>query len=130
MPLRVLLTSDHPAVRKSLHGLLEAQPDLIVMATPASEEECLREALASLPGVTVIDGAPGLATERLVASLHRLCPQTAIIVLAMQPDRSHVRAALDAGARGYLLKETAARELSAALRVVAAGQTYLGANLT
>jgi len=65
-----------------------------------------------------------------VAALHCACPEAAIIVLAMQPDRAHVRAALDAGARGYLLKETAARELGAALRAVIAGETYLGANLT
>jgi DNA-binding NarL/FixJ family response regulator len=130
MPLRVLLASDHPALRKSLRGLLEAQPDLNVIASPTSEEECLGHASVCLPDVVVIDSASGLAVVRLVAALHCACPEAAIIVLAMQPDRAHVRAALDAGARGYLLKETAARELGAALRAVIAGETYLGANLT
>ncbi len=129
MPLRVLLASDHSGVRESLRGLLEAQPNLCVIASPTTEEDCLREAAACAPEVAVIDGASGLAAERLVAVLHRLYPEAAIIVLAMQADRSHVRAALDAGARGYLLKETAAREMGAALRAVTAGKTYLGAHL-
>lgn len=130
MPLRVLLASDHPAVRESLRGLLEAQPDIQVTVAPTSQDDCLREAATRVPDVIVIDGAPGLATERLVAILHRIYPETAIVVLAMQADRSHIQAALDAGARGYLLKETAAREMAAALRAVSAGQTYLGASLT
>jgi DNA-binding NarL/FixJ family response regulator len=130
MPLRVLLASDHSGLRESLHDLLEAQPDFMIIASPTTEEECLREAAAWAPEVVVIDGGCGLAAERLVAALHRVCPDTAIIVLAMQADRPHVHAALAAGARGYLLKETAAREMGAALLAVTNGRTYLGANLS
>lgn len=129
MPLRVLLASEHPGVRESVRGLLEAQPDTCVIASPTTGEDCLRAAIACPPDVAVLDGTPGHDTARMVAALHRAYPEAAIIVLAMQADRSHVQAALDAGARGYLLKETAAREMGAALRAVAAGETYLSAHL-
>ena len=129
MPLRVLLTSDHPAVRESLRSLLEATPGMDVIVALADRADCLGQAATCVPDVVVIDGVPGSATERLVSILHQAHPETAIIVLAMHADCSHIQAALGAGARGYLLKETAAREMGAALRAVTAGQIYLGAHL-
>ena len=129
MPLRVLLASDHPGLRESVRSLLESRPCLDVVASPATAEECLRVAAACLLDVAVVDATPGTGADHLVAALHRLCPEMAIIVLAMQADPSHVRAALDAGARGYLLRETAAGELGAALRAVSAGGAYIGARV-
>jgi DNA-binding NarL/FixJ family response regulator len=86
MPLRVLLVSDHDGVRESLHALLAAQFDLCVVTAPTTEEDCLREALACLPDVAIIVGGSAVTAERLVATLHRAHPDTAIIVLAMQAD--------------------------------------------
>jgi len=123
----VLLVSDHARVRTSVRALLEGLPDVCVVAAPTSVSECLHEMAARRPQIAVIDsGTDGLGARHLVAAIHARVPGTGIIVLAPEPAPWHVHALLDAGARGFLLKETAARELEPALHAVMAGRTYLG----
>lgn len=124
--IRVLVADDHPVVRGGLAALLGTLDGLQVVAEAADGEAAVREALLGRPDVAVLDlRMPRLdgieATRRLRAAL----PQTAVLVLTMFDDDDLVADALDAGARGYLLKGAEPEEIERAVRAVAAGSAIL-----
>ena len=124
--MRVLLADDHNIVRSGLRRLLDAEPDIEVVAEASDGREAVELAAQQSVDVVVMDLAmPNLngveATRQILAqSLARK-----IIVLSMHSDRRFVARALQAGASGYLLKDCAAEELVSAIRSVVAGCTYL-----
>jgi two-component system response regulator NreC len=132
--IRVLLVDDHAILRSGLRRVLEAEEDIEVVAEAESAERALFEALESKPDVGVLDvvmpGKSGIdATPQLLDSV----PGLKILVLSMQDDPRYVRAAFEAGASGYVLKEAADTEVVEAVRTVARGERYvhpaLGARL-
>jgi two-component system response regulator NreC len=132
--IRVLLVDDHAILRAGLRRVLEAEEDIEVVAEAESAERALFEALEAKPDVAVVDvvmaGKSGIdATPELVSAV----PGMRILVLSMQDDPRYLRAAFEAGASGYVLKEAADTEVVGAVRVVAAGERYvhpaLGARL-
>jgi DNA-binding NarL/FixJ family response regulator len=132
--IRVLLVDDHAILRAGLRRVLEAEDDIVVVGEAESGERAIFEALAEKPDVVVLDvvmpGASGIdVAPKLLATL----PTTKILFLSMQDDPRYVRAAFDAGASGYVLKEAADTEVVAAVRAVARGERYvhpaLGARL-
>ena len=134
MSIRVLLVDDHAILRAGLRRVLEAEDDIEVVGEAESGERAIFEALAEKPDVIVLDmvmpGASGLdVAPKLLAPL----PTTKVLFLSMQDDPRYVRAAFDAGASGYVLKEAADTEVVAAVRAVARGERYvhpaLGARL-
>ena len=128
MPNRisVLLVDDHSLVRRGFRRILEDAPDLRVIGEAADGEEAVRLAQELQPRVIVMDcalaGVSGLvATRRILEKL----PNTAVLMLSMHSEDTLVKQALQAGARGYILKSAVDLELVTAIRNVAAGQTVL-----
>ena len=126
--IQVLLMDDHVVVREGLRALLERQDDIDVMAEASSVADAV--ALDVEPGVVVADLM--LPDERGVEVVRRLkerYQKAAILVLTMVDNPTDVQQCLAAGARGYLLKETAGSELVDAVRKVAGGEDYLQPSL-
>lgn len=127
-PRRVLLIDDHTVVRQGVRMLLERDDEFVVSREAATLPEALTP--GEDPDVVLTDLI--LETEQgeeLVAALRNRYPNTPILVLSMVDDPGEVRAALSAGADGYLLKEAAAEDLLQAMRSVVSGEGYLQPSL-
>jgi len=130
----VLVVDDHAVVRAGLRRVLEAEPDIDVVGEAETGERAIFEAIESKPDVIVMDVVmPGKSGIEATPEVLRAVPTTRVLVLSMQDDPRYVRAAFEAGARGYVLKEAADTEVVGAVRSVAAGERYvhpaLGARL-
>jgi DNA-binding NarL/FixJ family response regulator len=124
-PIRILLGDDHTVVRKGLRLLLENQPNFQVIAEAANGREAVDLAERHMPAVIILDVAmPVLngidAARQIVAKL----PKAAIVFLSMHSDESYVLRALKAGARAYLLKDSAENDLINAVQAVTEGKSY------
>jgi DNA-binding NarL/FixJ family response regulator len=130
MNTTVLIADDHTLVAEGLRYVIDAEPDLKVVGHAQNGQEALRKALEMSPDIVLMDNAMpilnGIEATRLI---RKRCPGTQIIMLSMYCDQSHVLRALQAGARGYLLKKSVAQELVTAIRRVHAGQHYLTSDL-
>jgi DNA-binding NarL/FixJ family response regulator len=131
-PLRVVLADDHPVIRDGLAALLGATEGIEVVATAAGGDEAVRLAVTERPDVLVMDlhmpgGPDGVAATRKVRAA---APDVGILVLTMLDDDESVRAALDAGASGYVLKGDSRQQIVRAIHAVAAGATILGSGVT
>lgn len=129
--IRILLADDHTVVRRGLRLLLEGQPDFSVVAEAADGKQAVDAAEASKPDVVLLDIAmPNLngieAAQRILA----VAPNTSIVVLSMHSDESYVLRALKAGAKGYLLKDSAEGDLIEAIKSVTRGKTFFSPEIT
>ncbi len=124
--ITIVLADDHAVVRGALKALLEGQPDLEVVGEADDIKSARAAVAASEPGVLILDvNMPdGLAVDA-VAGLREEAPKTEIVLLTMERDLTLARRAIDAGARGYLLKDAAHLELIEAVRLASEGQQYL-----
>jgi two-component system, NarL family, response regulator NreC len=123
--IRILLADDHTVVRKGLRLLLESQPEFAVAAEAANGREAVALAEEHRPGVVVMDVAMPIlngieAARQILAKL----PQTAVVFLSMHSDESYVLRALKAGARAYLLKDSAEQDLINAVKAVSEGKAF------
>jgi two-component system response regulator NreC len=123
--IRILLADDHNVMRKGLRLLLESQPEFKVVAEAADGRQAVEQAEATSPDVAVLDVAmPNLsgieAAQRIIANR----PNTAIVILSMHSDEGYVLRALKAGAKGYLLKDSAEGDLIEAISAVHNGKTF------
>jgi two-component system response regulator NreC len=126
----VVLADDHAVVRKGLRLLIDAEPDLQVVAEAGTVPDALRMARAHRPAVLVLDlNMPGGSSLEAIPTILEQTPTTAIVVLTMQNEPSFARKALQAGALGFVLKEAADDELLGAIRLAAEGETYLNPRL-
>jgi len=129
--ISVLLVDDHSLVRRGFRRILEDEPDIEVTGEAADGAEAVRLASELKPNVVVMDCAMpnmnGLLATRKILEQQ---PQTLVLMLSMHPEETLVRQALDAGARGYVLKNAVDLELGAAIRRVAAGETVLDSQLS
>lgn len=137
MPLKspekisVLLVDDHTLVRRGFRKILEDEPDLAVVGEAGEGEEAIRLARQLRPHVIVMDCAlPGMSGLVAARRILETTPEQAILMLSMHSEDTLVRQALDAGARGYILKNAVDLELGAAIRRVAAGEIVLAPQLT
>ncbi len=122
---RVLLADDHAIVRSGLRLLLEREPDLIVAGEAADGREAIEWLARERADVVVMDvGMPGLNGVEAAGQVTRKYPGIAVVMLSMHRDETYVLRSLRAGARGYVLKESAEGELIAAIRAVAAGRSF------
>jgi DNA-binding NarL/FixJ family response regulator len=128
--IRVLLAEDHETVRQGLKLLIDGQADMQVVGEASDGREALRSVEALKPEVAVVDVSMpemnGLAATRRITEQ---APQTAVVALTRYGDRAYVQEMLVAGARGYVLKQSASAELLAAIRAAAHGKQYLDRNL-
>ena len=120
-PITVLVADDHTVLRSGLHMLLEAEEDLHVVAEAGNILDVFRNVRVEWPQVVVLDlNMPGGSSIDTISQLKRMAPNTAVVVLTMEHEPSFIRAAFDAGASNYVLKEAAATELVDAIRAAVA----------
>lgn len=125
-PITIVLADDHLVVRSGLRLLLEAEDGLQVLAEAGDVATAERRLATYHPTVLILDlNMPGEPSLSAIPRLRRTAPDTQIVVLTMQSDPAFAREALRAGAIGYVLKEAADSELVQAVRMAAAGRTYL-----
>lgn len=130
MTIRVLVADDHGVVRDGLRMLLEADPDMLVVGTTSTGLEVLHQAPLLLPDVIVMDIAmPDLNGLEATQEIHELYPSMQVVILSMYSTTEHVFRALQAGALGYVLKESAGKEVVEAVRAVAGGHRFLSHKL-
>ena len=126
MTIRVLLVDDHAVVRDGLAALLHAQPDLQVVGSFGDAHDALRAVTQLQPNIILLDIAmPRLNGIEAARLFHDEYPDAPILMLSMYADTEHVYQALRAGANGYVLKESAASEVVAAVRALNAGGRYM-----
>jgi two-component system invasion response regulator UvrY len=124
--IKVLLADDHAIVRAGLRRLVEESGDLAVVAEAADGREAIRLAQEQELDVAVIDlTMPGLDGLEVISQLRLYCPQLPILVLTMQEEGQFVVRALEAGAKGYITKQSAPEQLVKAIRKVYGGGGYL-----
>ena len=123
---KVVVADDHAVVRSGLKLVLEAEPDIEVVAEAADMESTLQKVRAHRPAVLVLDlHMPGGPSLPQIPALLESSPDTRIVVLTMQEDPAFAREALRAGASAYVLKEAANADLAHAIRQALEGGTYL-----
>ncbi|HEY3838537.1 MAG TPA: response regulator transcription factor, partial [Bryobacteraceae bacterium] len=122
---RVLIADDHAILRSGLRLLLEREPDLRVAGEATDGRDAIEWLGRENADVVVMDvGMPGLNGMEATAEIARKHPGIAIVVLSMHRDETYVLRCLRAGARGYVLKESAENELIGAIRAVIAGRSF------
>ena len=123
--IRVLLADDHIVMRKGLRLLLERQPNITVVGEASDGRECVSLAESENPDVVVMDIAmPNLNGIEAARQIVAQRPNVAVAVLSMHSDESYVIRALKAGARAYLLKDSAESDLIAAIRALSDGKSF------
>ncbi len=128
--ITVLLVDDHSLVRRGFRRILEDDPDITVVAEAADGTEAIRLTQELHPRVIVMDCAmPRMNGLQATRKILQREPQALVLMLSMHPEDTLVRQALDAGARGYILKNAVDLELGTAIRRVAAGETVLDSQL-
>lgn len=128
VPIRVLIADDHPVVRRGLAALLGTLPDFEVVAEAKDGEEAVRETQLARPDVVLMDvRMPGLDGVEATRRIRQAVPETAVLVLTMYDEDATVFTAMQAGARGYLLKGAEQDEIADAIRAVSRGQAVFGA---
>lgn len=126
MSITALLVDDHTVVREGLRFLLDARADIEVVGEADSGREALDLVAELHPDVVVLDIAmPGLSGIEAARRVRGSSPSTQVVILSMHSTREHVFRALQAGALGYLVKESAGAELVEAVRAAHAGHRYL-----
>lgn len=128
--ITVMLVDDHSLVRKGFRRMLEDEADIRVIGEAKDGSDAIHLAQELKPQVIVMDMAmPGLNGMQATIEILKVLPKTAILMLSMYPEENYVRNALNAGAKGYILKDAADVDLAAAVRKVAAGQQVVGPGL-
>jgi DNA-binding NarL/FixJ family response regulator len=124
--IRLLLADDHAILRAGLRVLLDAQPDLTVVAEAADGHEALDRARVNRPDVAVVDlTMPGMSGVQTLERLRREVPATRLLVLTMHDDPAYAGLTLAAGATGHVVKDAESSELLAAIRAVHHGRTFV-----
>jgi len=128
--ITVFVADDHAVVRDGLVAILESSHDIKVVGTAATGRQAIEGILALSPQVAILDVSmpelDGIAVTRQILAER---PNTAIVILSMHSSAQHVMQALEAGARSYLLKEHAGREIADAVRAVNLGRRHLSGRI-
>ncbi len=129
--ISVLLVDDHSLVRRGFRRMLEDEEDIEVVGEASDGEEAVKLARSLKPQVVVMDCAlPGISGLQATRKILQLAPETLILMLSMHAEETWVRQAMDAGARGYVLKNAMDLELGSAIRRMLKGETVLDGQLS
>ncbi len=130
LPITVVLADDHELVRRSLRLVLGQEPDVEVIAEAGDLFTAMRHVNGHLPHVLVLDlQMPDGSSIELIRQLRARVPETAIVVVTMEDSPAYARAAIEAGAVGYVLKQYATHDLPVAVRCAARGEDYVSARV-
>ena len=125
MPVRILLADDHAMMRQGLRHILESHADFDIVAEASSGIEAVEAARRHKPDVAIVDVAmKELNGIEATSQILKHSPQTAVLILSMYSDERYVLRAVKAGARGYVLKNSAGDELIQAITTVQKGQAF------
>lgn len=123
--LRILLADDHTLMRQGLRKILEEQPEWQVIAQASTGREAVALTLELQPDLAILDiGMPQLNGIEAARQISRRLPRVHVLILSMHAEEAYITQALKAGARGYLLKDTADSELIQAVSALAAGKSF------
>lgn len=126
MKMRLLLTDDHTLFRQGLKTLIEAEYDMQVVGEAQEGGEAVSKAAELKPDLVLMDiGMPGLSSFEAVRQIRKQRPETKVVFLSMYDDEDYLQQCLEAGGSGYLLKDSPADQLVAAIREVRRGGKYL-----
>jgi len=131
MAVRILVADDHEIVRRGLRALLDAQPNWEVVGEAVSGREAVDLAKQLTPDIAIIDvGMPELNGLEATRQILKALPQTEVLILTMHESEQIVREVLDAGARGYVLKSDAGRDLVAAVEALCQHRTFFSSKIS
>ncbi|MGD2146978.1 MAG: response regulator transcription factor [Anaerolineae bacterium] len=126
MTIRVFLADDHAVVREGLRAYLDGEQDIEVVGEAGNGRDALAQVAETVPDVAVIDVAmPDINGIEATERMGRICPETQVVILSMHSTNEYVFRALQAGAKAYVLKESAGKELINAVHAVQRGHHYL-----
>ena len=129
--LRILLADDHTIVRQGIRKIVEDHPDWEVVAEAGDGREAVRKALELKPDIALLDiGMPLLNGIEAAAQITRRAPAVKVVILSMHPNEAYITRALQAGAKGYLLKDSADTDLIRALTLVSQGKSFFSPAVT
>lgn len=124
--IKALLVDDHAVVRDGLRALLQAQPDMEVVGDVSNGRDAVSQAKQLHPDIVVMDlSMPEMNGVEATYQVRRACPSAQVLILSMHNTPEHIFQGLQAGARGYLLKDSAGAEVVDAVRAVHSGDRYL-----
>jgi DNA-binding NarL/FixJ family response regulator len=124
--IRVIVADDHTVLRDGLRYLLEAQGDIQIIGMAANGQEAVDQAAQSCPDVILMDiSMPVMNGIEATRHICRICSNTKVAILSMHHTAEYMQRALEAGAVGYLLKDSAGAELVTAIRAIYNGKRYL-----
>jgi DNA-binding NarL/FixJ family response regulator len=128
--IRVLIADDHPVVREGLTMLVSSLPDIEVVGTASSGEECVRAAVELQPDVVLMDlSMPQLGGVEATARIRRSAPEVKVLILTTHEDPTSITGSLRAGASGYLLKTSGIGEIANAIRAAHSGQLTFSSDI-
>jgi len=126
VPISVILVDDHEVVRDGLRHLIELQPDLKFLGGFGDGVAAVRFAASAHPDVAIVVVAmPRMNGIEVTRQIHDICPGTEVLILSMHADPEFIYQAFRAGARGYIIKESAGGEVVSAVRTLRTGTRYL-----
>ncbi len=129
--IRLLLIDDHPLVRDGLKARLASEPDITVVGEAGDAQEAIAALAACSPTLVLMDiGMKDVNGIELMGMLLIRQPKLAVLMLSMYDSVEYVQRSMQAGARGYVLKDAPSAEILSALRTVAGGGTYLSASVS
>ena len=131
MTINILIVDDHTMIRKGLRRHLEAQEDFAVVGEAVNGRDGVAKAETLRPDVVLMDIA--MPEMDGIEATRRICerlPQIKVLMLSIYNSTDHIIGALASGARGYILKESAAEEVVAAIRAVMSGSRFFGAGVS
>jgi DNA-binding NarL/FixJ family response regulator len=129
--IRILLVDDHQLVRDGLRSRLESIPQFLVAAEAGTPEDALNEASNKQIDLVLMDiNLKGMTGIELTARFHDMFPDIAVIMLSMHDSAEYVMQSIQAGARGYVLKDSPATDIVTAINTVMAGGIYYSAALS
>jgi DNA-binding NarL/FixJ family response regulator len=124
--ITVILADDHAVLRDGLRYLLEAAGDIQILSMAANGQEAVEQATLHCPDVIVMDiSMPVMSGIEATKHICKVCENTKVAILSMHHTTEYIQRALEAGAVGYLLKDSAGSELVAAIRELNNGKRYL-----